>query len=181
MQMYSYSAEVLNFLNLVNFFQRQKSLTGDAEFCVYVIFIQWLAHVSVLILFYNNVVCSFLFFFSRVKYCHFVVCNLWPFTCLMWCFAISLEEGEDLITQLKWFVVYSYLNFTCFFVFYSLLHQEMTEPCALPVVCVWYAGSLQMNLGKFNDVWSRLNFVLKRLEIFGGQRSTLSQWDFWWV
>lgn len=177
--MYSYSAEVLNFLNLVNFFQRQKSLTGDAEFCVYVIFIQWLAHVSVLILFYNNVVCSFLFFFSRVKYCHFVVCNLWPFTCLMWCFAISLEEGEDLITQLKWFVVYSYLNFTCFFVFYSLLHQEMTEPCALPVVCVWYAGSLQMNLGKFNDVWSRLNFVLKRLEIFGGQRSTLSQWDFW--
>ncbi|KAJ7401889.1 hypothetical protein BTVI_91631 [Pitangus sulphuratus] len=29
----------------------------------------------------------------------------------------------------------------------SLLHQEMTEPCALPVVCAWCAGNLQMNLG----------------------------------
>lgn len=54
----------------------------------------------------------------------------------------------------------------------------MTEPCALPVVCVWYAGSLQMNLGKFSDLWNRFIFVLKRLEIVGGQRSTLFQWDF---
>lgn len=36
--------------------------------------------------------------------------------------------------------------FACFS--HSLLHQEMTEPCALRVVCAWCAGNQQMSLGE---------------------------------
>lgn len=73
------------------------------------------------------------------------------------CYATRRRSGLDYLVSVLCYIAVWISSVPSYF--YSLLHQEMTEPCALPVVCVWYAGSLQMNLGKFNNIWSRQVYV----------------------